>query len=162
MSRRSRTNQPPNPRQLLLKELQGLLKDASAAMARETDPLLVTDDQIETVFVLAKRTAKILSTYKVSRALVMDIYGFLISQTFPTRYNASGDDEILRGLMVAFNRHIRFISVKTADRIPVNEAPVKDPLSGESKSGIDVRIGLAAFLISVGRTVEADAFSVAA
>ncbi len=161
MSRRSRMkDRPKNPRQRMLEELQELLALAREAISTETDPLLITADQLTPVLALAERTAKIARTYTIQRELMMEIYGLLISGKFDFRLL----DENFQGRRgkrptAVFDQSIKIISTQVAGRIPVNEAHVRDPLTGESLPATEVRMGLIEFLTSIGRHVEASAFA---
>jgi hypothetical protein len=133
---------------------------AREAISKETDPLLITADQLEPVLKLAERTAKIARSYTIQRALLMEIYGFLISGNFNFRLL----DESFHGRSgkrptAVFDQSIKIISTQVAGRIPVNESRVRDPLTGESMPATEVRVGLIEFLKSSGRHVAARAFA---
>ena len=160
MSRRKQSK-TPNPRQVLIEELRGHFKTATEAMAQETDPLLMQLESLQAVLTLAKRTSFVVrdKSYKPPRDLFLEIYAFLIGQSFPmSKLNESWDGQGKRP-SVAFDQYITFISVHAAQRVPETSQQLTNPLSGEVVSCSSLRDFLAKRLARQGRQMAALAFA---
>ncbi len=145
-----------------IESMRETLELAREAISQQEDPLLMDRSTLETVLLLADKTAYAQRKgYTPQRELLMDIYGFLIGRTFPWRKLDVDWDGEGKVPSQAFAQYLKIISIAVAQRLrrAGSRQSIKHPLTGETCLIEEVRPQLAEHLMEHGHPEAARAIA---